>query len=49
VMDALVQFYQKKFGYLKVVFDHNLVVWRLSQAIGVDIRSLAKPSPAPTP
>lgn len=56
VMDALVQFYQKKFGYLKLVFDHNLVTWRLSQAIGADIRTLGKPvmvappvAPAVTP
>jgi outer membrane protein TolC len=48
VMDALVQFYQKKFGYLKLVFEHNLVTWRLSQAIGADVRTLAKP-PAPAP
>jgi len=40
VMDALVQFYQQKFGYLKLVFDHNLVAWKLSQAIGVDVRTL---------
>ncbi len=52
VMDALVQFYQKKFGYLKLVFDHNLLTWRLSQAIGADVRQLApapKPTPAPVP
>ncbi len=59
VMDALVQFYQKKFGYLKLVFEHNLLTWRLSQAIGADIRGLARSSdrrteglptaPAPTP
>ena len=50
VMDALVQFYQKKFGYLKLVFDHNLVTWRLSQAIGADIRRLGKaPTSAPPP
>ena len=46
VMDALVQFYEKKFGYLKLVFEHNLVTWRLSQAIGADVRTLAPP---PTP
>lgn len=45
VMDALVQFYQQKFGYLKLVFDHNLVAWKLSQAIGVDVRTLG---PEPT-
>lgn len=54
VMDALVQFYQKKFGYLKLVFDHNLLAWRLSQAIGADVRGLATSpppggAPAPTP
>ncbi len=41
VMDALVQFYQKKIGYLKLVFDHNVACWRLSQAVGVDIRETA--------
>lgn len=52
VMDALVQFYQKKFGYLKLVFDHNLAVWKLSQAIGVDVRTLGDKAPGmaePTP
>jgi len=50
VMDALVQFYQNKFGYLKVVFDHNVVAWKLSQAVGTDIRGLKKaPTPRPTP
>jgi len=44
VMDALVQFYQNKFGYLKVVFDHNVVVWKLSQAVGTDVRTLKKPA-----
>lgn len=48
VMDALLQFYQKKFGYLKLVFDHNLLTWRLSQAIGADVQHLAPP-PAPVP
>lgn len=46
VMDALVQFYQQKFGYLKLVFDHNLVSWKLSQAIGVDVRTLGQATPA---
>jgi len=49
VMDALVQFYQKKFGYLKLVFDHNLVTWRLSQAIGADVRTFGKVPAAVTP
>jgi multidrug efflux system outer membrane protein len=40
VMDALVQFYQRKIGYLKLVFDHNILCWRLSQAIGSDIREM---------
>lgn len=49
VMDALVQFYEKKFGYLKLVFEHNLVTWRLSQAIGADVRGLAPPPSPPAP
>jgi len=49
VMDALVQFYQKKFGYLKLVFEHNLLTWRLSQAIGADIRTLGRPPAADSP
>lgn len=48
VMDALVQFYQKKFGYLKMVFDHNLAAWKLSQAIGVDVRSLRSQGAGPS-
>lgn len=49
VMDALVQFYEKRLGYLQVVYNHNLAVFRLSQALGVDIRDLkseAPPAPA---
>lgn len=49
VMDALVQFYEKKFGYLKLVFEHNLVTWRLSQAIGADVRGLSPPSAPDAP
>jgi len=37
VMDALVQFYSKKFGYLQMVYEHNLLVLELSRAIGYDI------------
>ena len=37
VMDALVQFYAKKFGYLQMVYDHNLLVLELSRAIGYDV------------
>jgi hypothetical protein len=48
-MDALVQFYEKKFGYLKLVFEHNLVTWRLSQAVGMDIRGLASPAQPDSP
>ena len=40
VMDALVQFYEKRLGYLQVVHAHNLAIFRLSQAVGVDIRAL---------
>ncbi len=40
VMDALVQFYEKRLGYLQVVHAHNLAVFRLSQAVGVDIRAI---------
>jgi outer membrane protein TolC len=46
VMDALVQFYQKKFGYLKLVFDFNVACWKLSQAVGFDIRT-AVPAASP--
>jgi outer membrane protein TolC len=49
VMDALVQFYEKKFGYLKLVFEHNLVTWRLSQAVGLDIRGLTSPPQPESP
>ena len=50
VMDALVQFYQKKFSYLRMVFEHNTTTWKLSQAIGSDIRALRKvPPPAAPP
>jgi len=45
VMDALVQFYQKRLGYLQVVYNHNLALFKLSQAIGADVRALV---PAPT-
>ena len=41
VMDALVQFYGKKVGYLKTVHEHNLLVVELSRAIGQDITRLA--------
>ncbi len=40
VMDALVQFYGKKLGYLKAVHEHNILVYKLSRAVGVDVRSL---------
>ncbi len=40
VMDALVQFYEKRIGHLQVVYNHNLALWRLSQAIGADVRAL---------
>jgi outer membrane protein TolC len=49
VMDALVQFYQKKFGYLQLVFEHNVLTWRLSQAIGADVRALGAEAPASEP
>ncbi|MFO0747681.1 MAG: TolC family protein [Myxococcota bacterium] len=41
VMDALVQFYQKKLGYLQLVFEHNILIWKLSQAVGGDVCNLA--------
>jgi outer membrane protein TolC len=46
VMDALVQFYSKKVGYLKVVHEHNLLIVELSRAIGHDITT---PVPAASP
>lgn len=39
VMDALVQFYAKKVGYLKTVHEHNLLAVDLSRAMGQDITS----------
>jgi outer membrane protein TolC len=48
VMDALVQFYEKRIGYLQVVYQHNLAAFRLSQALGVDVtRWPAAPPPEP--
>lgn len=49
VMDALVQFYGKKLGYLKAVHEHNLLVHQLSRAIGRDIISLAPAGDAEDP
>lgn len=47
VMDALVQFYGKKLTFLKTVHDHNLLVWELSRAVGLDItRMPVLPEPA---
>lgn len=40
VMDALVQFYGKKVGYLQMVFEHNILVLELSRAIGYDVARL---------
>ncbi|MEC9071071.1 MAG: TolC family protein, partial [Myxococcota bacterium] len=37
VMDALVQFYGKRVGYLRTVHEHNLLVHELSRAIGENI------------
>lgn len=37
VMDALVQFYTKKFSYLQAVYEHNVLVVELSRAIGWDL------------
>jgi outer membrane protein TolC len=45
VMEALVQFYGKKVAYLKTVFQHNVTVAELSQAIGVEVTSL-EPGPS---
>lgn len=39
-MDALVQFYTRKVGYLQMVYDHNVLVMELSRAVGVDIRTI---------
>jgi multidrug efflux system outer membrane protein len=46
VMDALVQFYEKRIGHLQVVYNHNLALWRLSQAIGADVRALRPAAPS---
>ena len=37
VMDALVQFYGRKVGYLRTVHEHNLLVHELSRTTGEDI------------
>lgn len=52
VMDALVQFYSKKVAYLQVVYEHNVLIYELSRAVGADITELsaaADPSPGATP
>ena len=45
VMDALVQFYRRKVGYLQTVHEHNLLVHELSRAIGSDVTSLVDAGP----
>lgn len=40
MMDALIQFYQKKIGYLQAVFDYNMAIASLSRALGMDITTL---------
>jgi outer membrane protein TolC len=42
VMDALVQFYAQKLGYLQAVHSHNLLVWELGQLIGADPASIGE-------
>ena len=42
VMDALVQFYRRKVGYLQAVHEHNLLVYELSRAVGADITQLGE-------
>ncbi len=54
VMDALVQFYSKKVAYLQVVYEHNVLIYDLSRAVGADITKFdqvpeAPESSAPTP
>lgn len=44
VMDALVQFYQKKLGYLQTVHEHDILVFELSRTIGADIVTMARPA-----
>jgi len=44
-MDALVQFYGKKVGYLKTVHEHNLLIVELGGIIGQDLSSLPQPTP----
>ncbi len=48
VMDALVQFYTKKLGYLQAVHEHDILVFELSRTIGADIVEMARPVKAPT-
>ncbi len=40
VMDALVQYYGKRVGYLRAVYEHNVLVVELSRAVGRDITTL---------
>lgn len=40
VMDALVQYYGKRVGYLRAVYEHNVLVVELSRAVGRDITKL---------
>ena len=45
VMDALVQYYSKKVGYLRLVHEYNVLIFGLGRAIGVDPRHLAAEAP----
>jgi multidrug efflux system outer membrane protein len=47
VMDALVQFYTKKLGYLQAVHEHDILVFELSRAVGADIVEMGRPKDPP--
>lgn len=47
VMDALVQFYTKKLGYLQAVHEHDILVFELSRTIGADVVEMGRPVESP--
>jgi multidrug efflux system outer membrane protein len=48
VMEALVQFYSKQVAFLKMVFEHNVLAIKLSQAVGADITIMSGSQKAPS-
>ncbi len=45
VMDALVQYYGKKVGYLRLIHEYNVLIIEMGRAIGVEPRQLAASAP----